>query len=245
MWLDCPNRVDQAAFTFTEPLWVVLYTLIGLQTALLLAWVTYKHSKEQRLQLEIPADDVSEKMAVNYDSTGSPKRERSLSSDATRVDASLPFDRLRGYRDDMFGNTALGSLAVTSVTLVVLLAVITADYYGSLPGSSFSLTHGSTNLSAIIFILVWYLTVLWFVSLTVMRTRLRNFFRIEALLIEGTWIQVEQTVVPMVLLNDESRLLRLVHHYEDKLKHLFGWHVHVTTTPLCQTAQERLYFNYQ
>ncbi|KAJ1974536.1 hypothetical protein H4R35_003562 [Dimargaris xerosporica] len=245
MWLGCPNPVAQAAFTFTEPLWVMLYTLTGLQAAVLLAWIVYKRSQEQRLQLEAVDNGVSEKMVADCEFTNSQKGERSLSSETTRVDAGLPFNRLRGYRDNIFGSTTLGTLVVTSVTLVMLLAVITADYYGSLPGPSFSLTHGSSKLSASIFILVWYLTALWFVGLTVVRARLRNFFRIQTLPTEGTWVQVEQTMVPMVLLNEESRLLRLMHRYEDKLRYLLGWHVHITTTPLRQTTQQRLYFNYQ
>ncbi|KAJ1972606.1 hypothetical protein H4R35_004582, partial [Dimargaris xerosporica] len=180
VWLECPEVNDNVAFTMDEPMWMALWVTLGGEAALFVLWCLYKQLRERNVRLgtiQDRADSFSD-----LDASEKPAARKKEASPDPSTDTMPPayFHRLTGYRNDKFGVVMLGSLVVVSVVLLALLFLLTIDYYGSLTGVPFSLTHQSSNLSAKMFIAVWYILAVWLLLLNIVRIRIRNFFRLKA-----------------------------------------------------------------
>ncbi|KAJ1984505.1 hypothetical protein H4R33_004357 [Dimargaris cristalligena] len=250
VWLDCSRRgwnedgdsdateTTPPGFTYVEPIWLALWTMLGLEAMVLTGWTLYKQWREKAQRRGVG-------VAVGG-TTADPLAKETADSELSSVEG---LDRenykLTAYRTSLYGNFAAYSLVAISLSLVVYMFLIIADYYGALLGEAFALTHQTSALSSQLFIISWYLMVAWFITLNITRHRLRNFFRIQTRPAEGHFIQVEQQLAPLILLDDNSVILRHIRRIETSIKSLVGWHVHVTTTRIEKTAHGRRYFTYQ
>ncbi|KAJ1927681.1 hypothetical protein IWQ60_002737, partial [Tieghemiomyces parasiticus] len=240
MWLDCPSNQHRRHFTFSEPIWLAIWAAITAEALLLGSWWLYKRLNERAGSqlIGVPPTRASQ------DSSG---KKDPLDSDAslTSTENGAPFQSLAGYRSNWMGTLAAASLIVLSVAWLVALAIITADYYGDFQNKPFTLSHGNSGLSAQLFIVVWYFMTAWFLGLNVVKGRLRNFFRLRVDPGISQYVQIEQEIEPLILLDDSSRVLQRIRHYENLMRRRLGWHVHITTSPVYQTDHGRMYFTYQ
>ncbi|RKP40173.1 LOW QUALITY PROTEIN: hypothetical protein BJ085DRAFT_43494 [Dimargaris cristalligena] len=231
-----PPKRPPPGFTYVEPIWLALWTMLGLEAMVLTGWTLYKQWREKAQRRGVG-------VAVGG-TTADPLAKETADSELSSVEG---LDRenykLTAYRTSLYGNFAAYSLVAISLSLVVYMFLIIADYYGAL--LAFALTHQTSALSSQLFIISWYLMVAWFITLNITRHRLRNFFRIQTRPAEGHFIQVEQQLAPLILLDDNSVILRHIRRIETSIKSLVGWHVHVTTTRIEKTAHGRRYFTYQ
>ncbi|KAJ1979257.1 hypothetical protein H4R34_002902, partial [Dimargaris verticillata] len=246
VWLQCPEVNDNASFTLDEPMWLALWVTLGGEAVLFALWCLYKRFRERNVRLGTIQDHADSMSDFDAGEKSATRKKEASPEQSTDTMPPAQFHRLTGYCNDYFGVVMLGSLAVVSMVLLVLLLLLTIDYYGSLTGIPFSLTHQSSNLSAKMFIVVWYILAVWLLLLNLVRIRIRNFFRLKADVVRSDVVQVEKELTATVLLNDHSRMLALLHKIEVRVRKAIGQHVHVTTVPLERIPDQNvLYFNYQ
>ncbi|KAJ1655403.1 hypothetical protein IWQ61_004848, partial [Dispira simplex] len=233
IWADCPKKGYPRNFTYTEPLWLVIWTVAAAEVFLLITWTMFKRFAERNVDWQISSD----------------RSQMSDEKKAPQVDIQEAVHeedfQLKGYHDHIYGTLAFYSVIFVSIGWVVLLSVITADYYGKITGIEMGLAKADAGLSGYFFIITWYLAVLWFLVNNVLRARLRNFFRVLCLPHQGNVVQVERRLDAVLMLDDNSALLALVHRWETRLRRLLGWDRMFTTCPVGQTAKGRRYFSYQ
>ncbi|KAJ9068676.1 hypothetical protein DSO57_1026296 [Entomophthora muscae] len=229
-WGKCPARVPQS-FTFREPMWLSVFATLTFEVALLLVWLGYKRIRER---------DVARMLARDVPQGGPSEK----SSDCWSEDEGL--FAIKGFRNDPLGVLAKMSVVLVSIGLAVFLGVITADYYGAVTGQEFGIAHENYDASSKMFIGVWVTSVIWFVGLVLVGPRLGNWFRLECSPPDAGFIQIEQAMAPMVLLDvEDSALSQRIRTCEAKLRRLVGWDLVITSTPLLHTSSGRCFFNYR
>ncbi|RKP37586.1 E1-E2 ATPase-domain-containing protein [Dimargaris cristalligena] len=246
IWLDCPIPGNNASFNFHEPAWLALWAAMAAEAFLIAAWYMYKRAVEPRTTIPTGFDetvslsdcDDKEKLPIAEETKSDPTACSTTSDDG-------PLLRFQGYRNHALGTLVIYSIVLVSIGWVVLISSITADYYGKLTGQPYSVSHENSVLSAQLFIAVWYFMTAWFLTLNITRARLRNFFRLRTDPDHSSVIQVEQPSAPLILLDHQSTILTKLHRLENQLKHMLGWHVHITTAPLQRSTHGRLFFVYQ
>ncbi|KAJ1831218.1 hypothetical protein LPJ70_006762, partial [Coemansia sp. RSA 2708] len=189
--------------------------------------------------------------AVSGSSTSDEKGEgfnRGTSDDSN--DLNSDDIRISGYRNNIFGTLMTWYLLVLSALWLCFLFVLSADYYGSLPNTpkdkTSILSYYDSTLGTQAFIGMWCFFVFLVVTVTAVRFRLRNFFRIKTLPQNGQFVCVEQKIHKAVMLAGHNNfLVKHVQMAADRIKHMLGWDWNVTTCPVHLTGSNRKYFTYQ
>ncbi|KAJ1974535.1 hypothetical protein H4R35_003561 [Dimargaris xerosporica] len=261
-WRNCPTDIPDPWYTYTEPMWVGTFAAAGAELLILLSWWLCRKMRQLYRAKASPTlfmaprgkDDGS---ATSSDCDGDIKLVGKPEPTSRMSQASMSLESLdavetpelefnvQGYCNHWYGTMVLATLVPVSLGFVVFLAIITADYYGSLNDVAISLSYGSTRLSNHTLIMVWYSATVWFLTLNVTRFRLRNAFRMPCAHAQSHVVQIEQALEPMVMLDSESRSLRWLRRLEERVKRFAGWHVVVRTERVHRTQQDRLYFTYQ
>ncbi|KAJ1971730.1 hypothetical protein H4R34_005642, partial [Dimargaris verticillata] len=244
------------------PIWIGTFAASGVELVILLSWWLYrKVRRHHRTQTNASFFGTStgkengSASSNDYDGdaklVGKPEPASRMSQASMSLESldagespELEF-KVQGYRNHWYGTVVLSTLVPVSLGFVVFLAILTADYYGSLNDVAISLSYGSTRLSNHTLIMVWYSASVWFLTLNVTRFRLRNAFRMPCTHTQSHVVQIEQTLEPMVMLDSESRSLRWLRWLEERIKRFSGWHAVVRTERVYRTQQGRLYFTYQ
>ncbi|KAJ1976192.1 hypothetical protein H4R35_002806 [Dimargaris xerosporica] len=245
IWASCPIKGVPHSYTFGEPMWIAIWSILGAEAFLLISWLLFKLSYEKAFRRPL-ADDFSS-------GVGSPKRRASDEKGsspglkAVHVDTEEGLDdfTMKGFKNSLYGTLGFYSVLAMCVGWIVFLAVLTSDYYGKVTGEEFGIAKGDSALSGKLFIVVWYFTVVWLLANNIFRSRVRNFFRLQCLPQDGHVVQVEKKMEHTLLLDDNSRLLDLVQLIESRLRRYLGWDMHVSTCPISRTGKGRLYFSYQ
>ncbi|KAI9295343.1 hypothetical protein K502DRAFT_324376 [Neoconidiobolus thromboides FSU 785] len=230
-WAACPPA-PSPQFTFTEPMWISVFSILGSEILLILIWAAYKRIREGKVQ-HMYAVDTS---PIEAD------EKKGAENNSELEDEPFP---IKGFVNDFFGTFMLYSFLFISVGWIVYLAVITADYYGAINGKLYGIAHENYDLSSSMFIGIWIFATTWFVVLNVFRFRLRNFFRIQVKPLQAQYIQIEQPQIPTILLDDGSQILAKLRQVEQGLKVALGANYRITSTQLLRTSNGLLYFNYQ
>ncbi|KAJ1903406.1 hypothetical protein LPJ81_003075, partial [Coemansia sp. IMI 209127] len=158
--------------------------------------------------------------------------------------------RLNGFKNNIFGTVMSFLLLMLALVWFCFLIVISADYYGSMPGTPAGGTciysYDDCTLNTQTFIVMWCLFVFLVVTVTVTRNHLRNFFRIKTLPHTGSFVCVEHKVESEIMLSGRKHLLvDNVQKVAKTVEHLLGWDWDVSTCPLYSTENGRKYFTFQ
>ncbi|KAJ1951406.1 hypothetical protein FBU59_000171, partial [Linderina macrospora] len=245
VWVQCPKE-PQHMYTFREPMWIAVFTILFGYVGLLGAWYAFKLFSERSV-----AGTIKDRVSPNDSAVDiATKGFKAVTGDHEASEFSSSNTRLSGYRNSIFGTAMNWGLLALGVVWLAYLLLLSADFYGSVPGSvpgAFCvLSLGDCTLGNQTFIVMWCLYVFMIVTCNVFRHRLRNFFRIKTLPAEGTFVCVEHRIDPQILLqNERSFLVDNVRRAANVLKHYLGWTWSVNTSPLYTTAQGRKYFMYQ
>ncbi|KAL1922683.1 uncharacterized protein VTP21DRAFT_10222 [Calcarisporiella thermophila] len=227
---------------FTQPQWLVPFTVLGAEVLLFVLWNLYKRFRERGVKplSNGGADEgsVNEKAGDKKVGDGD---DSTKSSDEDEVETMT----IKGYRNDYFGTFVFGTVCLISVGWFVYLSVLSADYYGSVTGTALGLFETNWDIASGVFIAVFYAAAIWLGTVTIARKRIRNFFRIACPPTEGNVVQIEREQKATILLDEKSAVLDAVHWAEDVLKRATGWHVFVATCPIEFTEEGRKYFNFQ
>ncbi|KAJ2711028.1 hypothetical protein H4R19_003449, partial [Coemansia spiralis] len=261
VWADCPKQ-PQEMYTFREPMWIAVFTVVFGYIALLGAWFAFKTVSEMLIRrrwdpLAMAAAAGSDKGASEKDNlaVAAPRSPAGSDTKGAAVTAGandLVGDDicLSGFRSNIFGTAMTWLLLLLGMAWLCFIFVLTADYYGSAPGTpagkSAIYSHNDATLAAQTFITMWCLFVFLTVTVNATRFRLRNFFRIKTLPQDGDFVCVEHRIEHEIMLaGQKNYLVDAMGYISGLFKRLLGWDWAVTTCPLHKTAAGRKYFAYQ
>jgi cation-transporting ATPase 13A3/4/5 len=251
MWALCPPP-PPAVFTYREPMWIAVFAIIAFEALFLMIWHAYKTFVERNAthmlaSEELPSvGEASEVTGVN-EKSGS-KQVQTVNpddDDESSFEDSTSTFKVQGFVPNILGTMGLASIILVSIGWIIYLAVIVADYYGTVTGKPYGIAHNDYDLSSNMFICVWVSATVWFVTLNVFKAYLVNYFRVQVNPLQSKYIQVKKPKSTIIMMENSSKMLKLVHKVESFLSHTLGWDVLITTVPLEKTGTNRLYFNYQ
>lgn len=156
LWLSCP--LIEPAFTWTEPMWIAVWALMGIEASILALWAIYKHFREAqyhrvaashnisnnsnntsgdtnsekpiRINSEIDESDCKRDIVVT-DNNIKGQSEKSVQDNSTITSDSIKESeklRFRGFLNDYFGMLGFASVVVTTLLCFVFLGCIVGDY---------------------------------------------------------------------------------------------------------------------
>ncbi|KAG6620920.1 P-type ATPase (P-ATPase) Superfamily [Phytophthora cinnamomi] len=105
-----------------------------------------------------------------------------------------------GFSNSYLGTFVFGCVVVASLALNVLLIIIIADYYGRFDPPLFDASEDN----AVVFIVVWVITSVWFVTIVALQDRIYNFFRLRVPLDKCQYVYMLKRDDTEVLLADRS-----------------------------------------
>ncbi|KAJ2597442.1 hypothetical protein EV177_007733, partial [Coemansia sp. RSA 1804] len=257
---QCPTA-PKYHYTYTEPLWIGVFSCVGAEAFVLMLWIVYKFLREmpvRRLRRRdagftttAPANvhgastgDDSEKTSLSKDMPDEKKGKASSSASDSDAGNETSDIYIKGYSNDALGWVGFSSVILTSLGWIVWLGFWIGDYYGTL-GEPDSLSHYDSGLLDETFIPIWIFAVTWTVTCCVFLKRIRNFFRIECLPSEGQYVQIERELKELKMATSASKIVALAKLVEEKFVKFIKADVHVATCKIKLIPGSKLrYFNY-
>ncbi|ORY02904.1 hypothetical protein K493DRAFT_384971 [Basidiobolus meristosporus CBS 931.73] len=246
MWLSCPKSTQVQQFSYTEPMWIGVWTILAIEVFLLVTWHLYKVFAERRVRKDFESRRL-EAAQNERDMSMMEKSNEKIKKDQVEVDEDQDNNDfiIKGYNNNFYGTIGFFSVIFMVLGWFVWMGVLTGDYYGTITGAPFGITKLDGTLSSNVFVSVWYFAAFWMLGVNILRARIRNYFRIQSYPNTSRYIQFERELKTNILLDDQSRLLVAVRKVEAKLKHFFGWDYHVTTCLVQRTTLGRRFFEFQ
>ncbi|KAK9694308.1 hypothetical protein K7432_013467 [Basidiobolus ranarum] len=227
MWLKAPVAA-LPKFTYTEPMFVAVYAIVGFELLLLAIWHLYKSGAERSIKSQLCTSEVK---------NGLSEKEIVTHHELEELD-------FQGFNNNIFGTFVMIYAYVIAVGWLVILGIIVADYYGAVNGVAYGVFLTS-DLSSNIFCAYWHVAALWLVVLYLFSPTIRNYFRIQSLVKDGGFIQVKKKKDPVILLDDNSLLLRRLRQGEELFTRYFGGDYIISTSQVLYTEKQRKYFEFQ
>jgi hypothetical protein len=156
LWLSCP--VINPYFTYTEPMWIAVWALMGAEAAILALWAIYKFFRESkyrgamalntqqqpaitsetsttdekhkpiRLNSQVDESDYKMDVAVSDEKQNGKAGKSADGSIASESIKESEKLKFRGFLNDHFGMFAFGSVVITTLLFFVFLGCIVGDY---------------------------------------------------------------------------------------------------------------------
>jgi cation-transporting ATPase 13A3/4/5 len=178
--------------------------------------------------------------------TNEKKGDSSTKSDIPDAD-SIDGDSVEGddmivkaYKTDIVGLFFGACYLLQTIGMVAYMILITYDYY-----QDYYFFRGDALVQSSTFMGQWYIFFIWFASLTIFRSRLSNFFRIQCTYSQAQYVQIERKEPAIIFLEDNDRIMTFVRYLEETGKRMFGLDVVVSTSYLRKTSSGTKYFIYQ
>ncbi|ORZ26131.1 hypothetical protein BCR42DRAFT_364782 [Absidia repens] len=245
MWGQCPV-VALPALSFTEPVFLILYSFYGSCVFVLLSWSFYKSIREKAIKSKYMETNIQRDESTLDEKSWTKELKSHSNSFSVNDDDGDAIEEesmtIKAYKRDPLGNMVTIIFLAQTLGHVGCMIMMTKDYY-----SDFALFNGYAMIQSATFIGMWYIFFFWFAVLTLFRSRLLNFFRIQCPYGQGHYLQIEKKQEAVIFLQDQSNfLLDFVRHLEITTKKLFGLDVIVTTAKLQKTHHGGTsYFVYQ
>ncbi|GMF15987.1 unnamed protein product [Phytophthora lilii] len=187
--------------TFTETPLVIIYLLYLAFFVVLGGWTVYKNYMQKTNK---SVNEMSKKLiatpsrAVAGNANG---RHTSVRASDTRMQIEAADNILQtGFSNSPLGSFVFGCVVLASLALNVLLIIIICDYYGNFDPLLFDVTEDN----ALVFIVVWIVTCVWFVIIVANQDRIYNFFRLRVPLDKCQFVYMLKRDDTEVLLADRS-----------------------------------------
>ncbi|KAJ2122022.1 hypothetical protein IW147_003721, partial [Coemansia sp. RSA 720] len=274
VWAECP-AAPTPNYKYNESYWIATYAVNGALVLLILVWSVYKGFAEQGVraatssktsgaenrlgsQGSIVADsdsnikDTNEKptaeKAIISSPTNSPAG--STSSDSNSAGVLAEGTNISGYRNHILGTISVWSIGICTVLWICLLGVLTADYYGKLPGwrygKDFSLAFESDYLLLATFLILWGISFIICISLFILKPYLRNYFRLLTLPADGEYVCAVRLLNEIKVMQEKpNKLQHSINMFAERLRTRLGRDKEHTTCPIKKTSEGRIYFTYQ
>ncbi|KAI8393681.1 uncharacterized protein BYT42DRAFT_541902 [Radiomyces spectabilis] len=258
MWGNCPTP-DYGALNFHEPIFIALFVFYGSCAGFLIIWTLYKSAREKVIKAnyhkirerrmeeyrERASDSVDEKKAANVEA-GEKHRDQSQppTTDGRSTMSSIENEEermiIKAYKRDYLGSFFFICYILQTIGMLCYLITVVYDYY-----HDYLMFKGDQVVQSSTFIGQWYVNFIWFACLTIFKSRIPNFFRIQCTYAEGHYVQVEKMEPAIIFLEDDDIIMDSVRWLEKTFKHFFGLDVVVTTASLEKTRSGTKYFIYQ
>ncbi|KAJ2581517.1 hypothetical protein GGH95_002036, partial [Coemansia sp. RSA 1836] len=262
---QCP-KAPKYKYTYSEPLWIGVFACSGAEAAILAIWVIYKFLREKPVKHlrrsesgfttatpaavavtsgkdtknlgSKPIDDAS------MSSTAREKRSGTTAAATAADEAEDTALHIKGFKNDVLGWIGFVSVLAVSLGWFVLLGFWTGDYYGTL-GEAASLALYNSSLLDETLIPIWIFATTWLVVCCTFQDRIRNYFRIECLPAQGTYVQIERELNELRMANSTSTFVRLAKRAEENFVKLIRANYHVKTCKIERIPRTgQRYFNY-
>ncbi|OWZ08743.1 P-type ATPase (P-ATPase), partial [Phytophthora megakarya] len=190
--------------TYTETPLVIIYLLYLAFFVVLGGWTVYKNLLQKTHQ---STDEMTKKLISTPQTpsravAGNPHgRHTGVRASDTRLQIAASEDILQtGFSNSHIGTFVFGCVVVASLALNALLIVIIADYYGRFDPPLFDASEDN----AVVFIVMWVITSVWFVIIVALQDRIYNFFRLRVPLDKCQFVYMLKRDDTEVLLADRS-----------------------------------------
>jgi hypothetical protein len=241
MWGTCPTP-DYGELTFTEPVFIALYVFYGSCVFFLSAWTVYKYLREKVIKARF--HQVRETKRDKYDAFNEKKDDISSSRSTDSSSSMKTEDQddmvIKAYKRDFIGSLVFCLYILQTLGMVAYMILTTYDYY-----QAYLFYRGVAVVQSSVFIAQWYIFFIWFASLTIFKSRISNFFRIQCTYDQGQYVQIERQEPAIILLEDNDKVMAFVRYLETTAKSMFGLDVIIATSPLQITGNGTKYFIYQ
>uniref|UniRef100_M4BQF0 P-type ATPase A domain-containing protein n=1 Tax=Hyaloperonospora arabidopsidis (strain Emoy2) TaxID=559515 RepID=M4BQF0_HYAAE len=199
------STVSDARFTtFRETPLVVIYLVYLVFFLVLACWAVFKkiHENANRSVNEmnkklLPTPQLQSRAVAN--NATSQFSSACVSDTHTQLDAAEDILQT-GFTSSTLGSFVLGCVVVASLVLNVLLVIIIVDYYGNFDPPLFDATEDN----ALVFVIVWVITAIWFVIIVALQDRILNFFRLRVPLKQCDFVYMLKRDETEVMLSDRS-----------------------------------------
>ncbi|KAJ2454265.1 hypothetical protein EV183_001631 [Coemansia sp. RSA 2336] len=255
---ECPSA-PKYRYTYDEPLWIGVFSCVGAEALILLLWISYKFLRENSVRrmrhresgfkaataktMAPAAAAVSDKLEEKSQHSDDESKTSKQSSPESQDDE--PMLQIKGFKDDFLGWIGFISVLLVSVGWIVWIGFWIGDYYGTLGDEPDTLSHYNSELLDETIIPIWIFAICWLVVCCQFQKRMRNFFRIECLPSEGTYVQIERELLEIKVGVKASKLVAFAKHVEEGFSRLTRANFHVQTCKIERTPHtKRRYFNY-
>ncbi|KAJ2495666.1 hypothetical protein GGH96_006306, partial [Coemansia sp. RSA 1972] len=196
--------------------------------------------------------ETNEKPAAEKVTLSSPSNSPagSTNSDSNSAGVLAEGTNLSGYRNHILGTISVWSVGVCTILWICLLGVLTADYYGALPGwrygKDFSLAFESDYLLLATFLILWGISFIICISLFILKPYLRNYFRLLTLPADGEYVCAVRPLVEIKVMQEKpNKLQHKINMFAERLRIRLGRDKEYTTCLIEKTSEGRIYFTYQ
>ena len=110
---------------------------------------------------------------------------------------------MSGYKRDVFGTFAWISIVGMSLFWIAILIVLICDYYGLFSGLNYrdrSMLLVDQPTLSIVFVIIWHLTTIWFLTLKFQSDNLITYFLRKERLHSADYILIEKKLDPQAVL---------------------------------------------
>ncbi|ETI31700.1 hypothetical protein F443_21362 [Phytophthora nicotianae P1569] len=201
--------------TYTETPLVVIYLLYLAFFVLLGGWTGYKTYMQttnlsvNEMNKKLIATPQTPSRAVAGNANG---HHTGVRASDTRMQIEASEGLLQtGFSNSYLGTFVFGCVVVASLALNALLIVIIADYYGRFDPPLFDASEDN----AVVFIVMWVITSIWFVTIVALQDRIYNFFRLRVPLDKCEFVYMLKRDDTEVLLADRSGVSDFVSKIEN------------------------------
>ncbi|KAI8339657.1 hypothetical protein BC941DRAFT_512000 [Chlamydoabsidia padenii] len=235
MWGPIDNGAP-LPLTYTEPVFLALYGFYGACLILLFVWLFYKSIYEKTIKKRT-LGMVTVESSVESKELGMKSKDEEEENDDNDDDNLV----IRAYRRSLLGDSMACLFILETLGQVGYMIMMTNDYY-----TGYALFNQNAVIQSSTFMAMWYLFFFWFSALTIFRSRLANFFRLQCPYGKGDYVQIERQQQDVIFLQGHSnKIMDTVRGLELWAKHLVGLDWLVTTVPLKRTKSGTVYFIYQ
>lgn len=193
-------------------------------------------------------------------------------SEQVEVDSSIGEEnnddelKQRGFKRNRIGNMMIIYMGIISLFWIVILLLLSLDYYGYVgpklmdlnalslnkfyfkvvKDTPFGLFYNSYDLSSKAFCVAWFLSTSWYLFINISRTKIKNYFRIETTFAKADFIQIRKPrrVIQMKSESANSIIMPALLKFENMARQLFGFDTLTTTVPVIKSDGQR-YFEFQ
>ncbi|CAO3638867.1 unnamed protein product [Cunninghamella echinulata] len=241
MWGECPAP-DWGELNYHEPVFIALYVFYGSCIGFLLLWVFYKNIREKVIKAQFNKSYEVKMEQYNMESSSKEKSEKKSNLNESESESIEPEEDMiiKAYKRDILGTFFFICYILQTLGMFCFMIMTVYDYY-----QNYYWFRGSWVVQSSTFMGQWYVFFFWFACMTIFKSRIMNFYRIQCTYAEGQYVQVEKSEPAIILLEDEDKLTNAVRWLEDLGKKIFGLDVVVTTATLQKTRSGAKYFNYQ
>ncbi|KAI8063241.1 hypothetical protein BC940DRAFT_369931 [Gongronella butleri] len=240
MWGECPAP-DYGPLTFVEPIFLALYVYYGSLVGFLLLWLAYKNIRERVIKAQV-AKTMQHNIEQYQDAEKQKSKEKNMDDDASDLASVEPEEDMviKAYKRDFVGTFFFVCYILQTLGQFCFMITLVYDYY-----QNYLWFNGSWTIQSSTFMGMWYVFFFWFAILTIFRSRIMNFYRIQCTYSEGQYVQIEKSEPAIILLEDDDKITRYVRWMENQGKRLFGLDVIVATSPLQKTRSGTKFFSFQ